>query len=550
MKIEKYRKIFKIILYLAPFFILGWLINKHFAPSGKLTLIQDFNEKPSSISEFYPKGRMIDPEKNLKTGDTYQRIIREPAYFDVKIPRLFKKATVTLTYKTSSPILELGLQKSKDLWAFDFKPIGNKFIDDSQWFKYENKEKGLILLEKGELQENAEVSEESKNGTGENLTKNKNGDAKDDQENEGKGETQKEVRVPKFENVDQFLANLPKNKTIAQYNINLLENTKLEGYEKSNKTLEINHLLRGKHNLVTYIEDEGLNITFDYIDINRQMGPDRFNVYVRDVLGRQVFTQTQEDDGNEHANGVPSALKTINLSIPNLPEGVYWIDLDINNDFVITHIKTSQKYLFFKGRVFLADNFEYEDVLGKERIQQKPTTIYATANKLKFRTSHPKGFQKVLVENSIIEISETQTQFEHEITPKKHPGFLAQDAKKIYIPKNNLITETNGYIFFDKEHYFGLSVSDLTSSTNLTTTDFIMAKNYESPKKAGSWMQKTETFEIRPQYVDDGKLKFIISGRELKDDVLVDKIEVTLEKDPITIKNFWSRLKNYIKRTK
>lgn len=547
MQKERLYKFFKIILWLIPFFLFGWLLTKHFAPSGKLKVAQDFLGKPSLISELYPKNRTVDPEKNLKTNETYQRITHEPAYFDIQIPRLFKKVSVTLTYKTSSPILELGLKKSKDLWEFDFKPIGNKFIDDSQWYRLEDKEKGIILLEKGELQGSKEVSEENEDIKANEVTNKETGNENGDKENETK-----EIRIPKFESVDQFLTNPPKDKAIAQYNLNLLENVKLAGYEKSNKILEINHLLRGRHTLVTYIKDENLDITFDYIDINRLPGPDRFNVSVRDILGRQIFAQTQEDDGNEHANGVPSPLRTVNVLVPNLPEGIYWIDLDINRDFIITDIKTAQRYLFFQGKIFLVDNFEYEDALGKEKVSQTPTTLYTTANHVKFRTLHPDGFQEVRFEGIPIKISETQTNFEYKITQEENPKLFAQEIKKMYIPKNDLIIETDGYTFFEKEQYFdpnfGLDVTNLTASTNLETTDFIIARNYESPKKAGSWMKKTETFEIKPQNVVDGKLTFIISGKGLKDHVLIDKIEATLEKDPITFKNFWPRLKNYIKR--
>lgn len=139
-------KIWKIGWHSFFIIIFLFLLNKYLVPAGKLRISYDFSNKPQMISELSPLGRVTPREKNLETGEVFQRMKGEPVYFTVKVPRSFDQAEVTIFYQNpSQKILELGLQKSTE-WYFELKPIENKFIDESLWPRLE--EKNIILLQK------------------------------------------------------------------------------------------------------------------------------------------------------------------------------------------------------------------------------------------------------------------------------------------------------------------------------------------------------------------------------------------------------------------
>ena len=125
-------KAIKAIIYLLPIILLGWLIDKHFAPFGYLEIDNDLNNRSPLISSLYPAERV----SAIKTdhGPSFQELKSGVVYFDVSMPRIFSEAVVSVLFQNESqPLFELGALKSSDEWVFEMKPLEAQLIDGVNW---------------------------------------------------------------------------------------------------------------------------------------------------------------------------------------------------------------------------------------------------------------------------------------------------------------------------------------------------------------------------------------------------------------------------------
>jgi hypothetical protein len=512
-------KIIKVFIYLIPVFIFIWLLGKHFVVLGKIESSYGFGLFPSIITELSPTERVENPEKDLKTKEICQRITGEPIYFGVKIPRMFKKIKLDLTYSApSQPIIELGVKKSAEEMGYEFQTIQNRFLDgiEKGWKKIEDEEKELVLLQKGIFSM---------------------GDQRIDSTE----------YIYNYDRISDFLDNLPKDKVVANYKFDLFDYLKLENYKKSKEITEINHYLRGSHEINTYIKDEDLDFTFSFYDINISEGPDNFNVNVYQGENK-IFSYIVEDDGNEEANSITSPLREYQLHLPNLEEGKYKIELDVNDDFMIKQIKTRQKYIVFADRLFLAGNEEYQDEIPG--IDTRATSVYAQGSAFAMRVFHPSSSQVIKINNKNIPLNAEDGEY----TRVLFDDFEVADLKKIHSPKNDLLVGGD-YFVFDESHYFdpsfGFKLVPLQEVRNINDLDYIIAyvDEYISPKQTGKWARKKIEFDVSQVHIENNTVPFIISLPNIngRDTILIKEIRVILEKDPLW-KNFFPRLKNYLSR--
>lgn len=125
-------KAIKVIIYLLPVILLGWLINNHFAPFGYLEIDNDLSNRSPLISSLYPSERVSTIE--TKHGLSFQELKSGVVYFDVSMPRIFSEAVVLVVFQNESqPLFELGALKSSDEWVFEMKPLEAQLIDNVNW---------------------------------------------------------------------------------------------------------------------------------------------------------------------------------------------------------------------------------------------------------------------------------------------------------------------------------------------------------------------------------------------------------------------------------
>jgi hypothetical protein len=75
---------------------------------------------------------------------------------------------------------------------------------------------------------------------------------------------------------------------------------------------------------------------------------------------------------------------------------------------------------------------------------------------------------------------------------------------------------------------------------------------YDPPEKIDNHTKFTEkTFDIGPSFIKEGKVTVMFSAPGLaknKNEIILKEIKVTLTKEPLTFKNFFPRLKRFLRR--
>lgn len=499
---KNFLKVLKLIIILIPVFIFLWLANKQFAPLGVLEINYDFNKESPFISDLYPELRTDGIKK--EDGEYFNTIHEDTVYFDLTLPRLYKKAKVQVKFKGTNPILDMGAEKEKDVWAFEMRPLENKIIDQLEWAKL--KENNLTMWQK------------------------------DENYNAIHALTDKSVITEK----------------IATYHFNEFnKDIKLDNYKKSDQGTEINHTLRGPHLIYTYIKDEELNFTFNIQDINRDWNEDvmTINVY-KNKNGEKIHSQTISIDEDQTASGKISNIKKIQVKIPDLEEGIYKVELNTNDDLLTRKIKTKQKLLVFERQLFLAESREYIASINE---QNSSLTFYNTGNNMTVETSHPNSLQTIKINNQDLEIQEINKKY---VLGKNE--LSAEEFDIIESSQSDLYLESNGYFVFSLDNMFypkPPNIIPIEPDTDINEIDYVIAKNYQKPELLeNDWKQAQAEFDLKDLYIDENsRIKFLLSTPGLRDsdeEVKVGEIKVILEKDPITINTIISKLKNFIKRTK
>jgi len=591
LSLPKAIKILKIILWLIPVFLFIWIMNKHFVPSGKLEIIYQVDKENKLVKNFASKEteRLIGTKNKPGDKDYFQIITASPVYFDVKVPRSFQKANVTLKYQNpdNQPLVQLGIKQANSafyninmaylnpilenlpdywdkiqegnviLWQKNTKYFEEKKAKQDEYDKYK---KELDNWKEEEL--NSLNKEFGINNTNQNIL-----DTEKEKDFEYKKalievKYQQQLRInteknkikerpePKFSSIEEFLANLPEINKIVQYNYNLSNYIELPNYQKSYKTTEIYKSIRGIHDIYTYIgRDEDLNFTFTIQDINRHEGADPFIISIYNNQGVKVKEQTVPDDGDIKADGKVSSERIMQILMEKIPIGTYQFVIDTNDDIFIKDIITFQHLLIFKGNIYLTDNDEYKDILDEKKLE--PTTIYTNSNSIRTRTSHDKGLQKIEIETGG-KIKYLDIDVKHVLKELNN----LYNITKIISPKNDVYIEGDGYFSFEKDQMFEPSFNTVASLDNvkdIETYDFIIA-NYPQAKLEGDWLVTSASVSTPYLYLyknTDLLVNFIISlpGLPENDRILkIKEVDITFEKEPITIKNFISKFKNWLNK--
>lgn len=490
----------KIIILLIPVLVFVWIFNKQYAPLGKLEVVYDFSKESPFISDLYPELRTDGIEK--EDGDYLNTIHEDTVYFDLILPRLYKKARVKVVFKGTSPIFDIGGEKEKDVWAFEMRPLENKIIDQLGWPKIE--EGNLTLWQK-----------------------NKN-----------------------YNKIHDLIDKSVVKEKIATYHFNEFnKDIKLDNYEKSNQGTEINYTLRGPHLMYTYIKDEELDFTFNMQDINRAWNEDIANISVyKNKNGEKVYNKVVSIDEDASASNQISSIKEVQIKIPNLEEGIYKVELSTNDDLLTRKIKTKQKLLVFERQLFLAESNEYIASINENK---SPITFYNTGNNITIETPHPNSLQTVQINDQNLEIEEVNKKY---VLGKDK--LSAGEFDTIKSPRSDLYLESNGYFVFSLDNMLypkPPNIITMEPDTNMNEINYIIAKYYEKPKLLeNDWREAQAEFDLGDLYIDeDSKIKFLLSAPGLRDsegEIKISEIKIILEKDPITIQNIISKLKNFIKK--
>ncbi|NBS42004.1 hypothetical protein EBS80_05110, partial [bacterium] len=278
--------------------------------------------------------------------------------------------------------------------AYDLKPLQNLAIDDSTWSRLD--QNGTVLLQ----------------------------------------------RAPTYASIPDFLSNPPPVSTVATYQADLPTPFVLADYAPSTESRVVDVTLRGYHEFKTYVKDETLNFDFAYMDMNRDDGADPISLVVTNAAGEPVGDARASDDGDLSDAARPSEMRHARLSIPNLPEGVYKVQMQSDRDIFWRTITTTQRKVVFLNNLFLGDEVGYQP-------SSRPVTFWTEGKHLSFTTRHVEGLQTVtdpLSSGPPVTIDEPYKRFSYEVGQN--------GVVPIATERGDLEVTTDGHVAFSYDQYF------------------------------------------------------------------------------------------------
>jgi len=434
---------------------IGALLIIDFNPNGTRTLRALAGLGNAAIRPLVPQNRVtVD-----KTGTA--TVKAEPVYLDVRVPSNYDALTLSLEIDNrDETLLEAGLAMAgAGEWQYYLQPLQHRQLDQLAWPKITDGE--LTLWQK----------------------------------------------YGRYKTIAEFLADTNKGNRVATFNYGLDRLFKLPNYRDPNQPLIINATLRGPMELAVYVAasstgSPSLDLKFDLQDNNRTPGPDPTAFVVRTAAGKVVYTDLLPDDGRTSDRVGASPRRTASLYVPNLTEGVYFVELRTNQDIFVRRITSRHHKLVFREQLYLADSTEYAD--GFTDLAAAPPIVYSDGRRYMFRTAHPVGYQTVYLNGA----SAAQLAVRHQ----EYYATSATPITTLRSPRGDLQIETDGWLAFSASQLFNPAAYTVRSVAQLTAFDFLLAR-YQPSDKQG-WRVATVTFNLDGAARTNGRVRLLISGAE------------------------------------
>lgn len=120
--INNKRYIWCSLFALAGLVTLGWLAWSDLVVSGELRATYAFTKPSPYILSLAPKDRLGDFHWIKETGKSWQSIIDDPIYFDIRLPRQFSAVTFNMIYRADEQdTVTLGAFYNKDNYQYQLR---------------------------------------------------------------------------------------------------------------------------------------------------------------------------------------------------------------------------------------------------------------------------------------------------------------------------------------------------------------------------------------------------------------------------------------------
>jgi hypothetical protein len=449
-------------------------------PSGELASTFTVSQKSPYINRPLPAER-ISPNENGNLLMT-----AEPVYFTVNPPLgHYEQLELTFKFKTAlTPIVEVGPQMNLFTQSFDLRPIYSSELNALPW-------------------------PSKKFGNSTIWQKNSIPQTYDD------------------------LLNAERSEKTLIYHHEISEKFILQNYQSNPAAKKISIDARGSHILQTYIENEPLNIAFILTDMNRLIGKDEVIVKIIDGNQQVVAEKKLADDGNER-NDQEVTRREVSFNIPNLPAGVYNIEIQTTSDIFIREIITTLTKLVFRNNLNLADPVGWRET--------SPKTVFMTdGSEFTLQTLHANTVQDIRLGEFVLPIRE----------PLKKEQFIfgSREWRRLEVPLSNVQISTNGVIAFDPSFAFNPNPQRLSAWTDIENSDTrAVISSYVKPSQEGDWYTATIAFDpsIMPK-IDGKSWRFVISAPGISDfggSIEISSIKATFHRVPLrTLSDWINRLK-------
>ena len=466
-----------------------WLLYMGIVPGGHIVYSTNLDGDDFFIGKLTPTERVQYEEGAVA-------IIGDPAYFNLRTPRPFDRAILTFKYRHQringgfDPIIEAGVLADKVVWRYDLKPLENRTIDQLLLAWDIIREDDIVLLQR-------------------NRT---------------------------FDSLAAFLESTTSPDRIAAYNYDPQKEYLLPDYEaqcvEERPCYDLPVSLRGSYQFYTYVKNEELDFRFTFLDLNENRDGDPVDIflYYEDAL---IESRHLDDDGVTSDNREKSEERELALELPNLPEGVYKIEVRAGGDIITGKIATGQSRLSFINKVELA------------KAGGKYITLWTDSRKIQATTVYPESLQVIGAGDDELEIDATYKQFELALDRA-----TTSDPQAIFLDRDGLILSGDGLFAFSPEAYLNPRVRRVNGDLDINGKgiDYVVAR-YAGPAIKGEWHEAQAVFDLKRAYREDGKYGFIISIPGLKtDDETDDAVLVGGIKVELLGVTLWEKIKDIIAR--
>jgi hypothetical protein len=459
----------------------------------------------------------LEPQFRLSTPThdeygTYQSIHTDPVYLHIKLPTLTlppEQYTLSLTTRFRNDHhddFRMGIRQGVP-FAFDITPVHNRHIDALDWHTKTND--NLTLYE----------------------------------------------RQPSEVTIDTILENPPTNLSLATYFPATPIQEELTwfrptSYRARTTTQTFPHTFRGNLGLLTYIENESLNLTFDLTNLGHDIRDRADNEHTTITIsnhetGEHILTTTHR---------IPEANQPNRVTIKEdaLPRGIYRIQITVNtlanaaifndSDTTISNITTTAQYLTTLGDIMIAPNHQ----------------VFTHDTRVKIRTATDNTSHEILINNQpqqTLPKQETDSTAYQIFTFDQPSASTPATAPLNHIqsPSTELHLISPSPIALSEESHFIPAISPITKLDrepyrSLDTINAILT-TYTPPQSINGLFETTLEYDLASVYHETGEVDFVLSAPELaENNATIDIYQFTLTLTPKEHPSLQQRIKNAIKR--
>ena len=458
----------RIFLFLGLAGVVFWLLWMAVVPNGEIEYYTDFGDDNFFIRKFSPEERVEKRNKEIK-------LIANPVYFNLRTPRTFDQAELSLKYQNKSEsVVEVGPLVDKDLWRYRLTPVENKILEqiDIVWPRIEGED--VSLWQRPGLDASSS-----------------------------------------YVSLEQFWENPPGVESIAIYNYDVSFNYTIKGYESSDSALIWPYALRGDWQSFIYIDNEDLSVSVDIVDLNQNLDLDsgELRLYCENEL---LFKESFVDDGNILDDGKVSSVKSIILRQAGLPTGVYKLEFRAGSDLVTKKIESEQEKFVFNSNI----NFHKDGNVN--------FNIWTDSSKVQAVTIYPESLQTLGLGKNEMEISEVYAQ----ASAKVLKASSSDEISFINIKKDGLEISGAGTFAINKDAWFNPKLKKINSDLdiNKSSVNYILAK-YQSLVSQADWRIANVKIDLKDAYREGGQYSFLISVPNIKSgrELIIKEIDIKLK---------------------
>lgn len=477
----------------ALFCLLFWI---YIAPTGERSAIWYADAASPLIGRPLPDARM-DATCADDRGSCIA-IIDEPVYVSLTPPPGdWTSMDVAISFDAEDQdLLEVGLLQDLRLQRFTFTPLFYRALDTLAW---------------------PSTTKTLDNGLLEKVWA-KNDDVQD---------------------VDAFLANIPKREDIAVYRTAWTQPFRDFSATSLASPRTYDVALRGAHEALMYVQDhEQTTFSVSFVDVNRSYGPDEGFVKIINEAGQTMFEEPFLDDGVISEDQTQSSLRTITFKKNNLPEGVYRISLSSTSDIIWRSITESGSYFVFKNQLFIADDIGFLP-------QPRATTFWSDVKYLTAETLHAEGLQTLQAGAQALAISGVQEKVSVVIADADIATFTS--------PVGDVKLIGDGKFALSEDAFFNPDALQVTALPSLADAgvSYVLATIAPTAFTDAGWRQSNASFSLEGAPKEQGAYRLVLSAprvRDVEDKPKIHEIKVTFKKEPLDMMGILRAMKRFVFR--